>query len=67
VHGEELIVSVRLKEMIVGHGKLQTHQESLEPADHEKKQTGQEVENGDAFVIDRGKPREPMVRPHRWV
>ena len=39
----------------------------VEPADYEKEQTGQEVENANAFVIDRGKPREPMVRPHRRV
>jgi hypothetical protein len=53
--------------MIVGHGKLEAHHQGLEPADYEKEQTGQEIENGNAFVIDRGKPGEPMVRPHRGV
>jgi hypothetical protein len=42
---------------------LQAHEKRLDPADYKKEQTGQQVENGDAFVINRGEPRESMMPP----
>ena len=61
VHGEKLIESIRVEKMIVRQGQLQPHEERLNASDHKKEQSRQEIENGDAFVINRGKPGESIV------
>src|SRR6266446_827679 len=47
--------------MIVRYGELQTHKKRFGAADYKEEQCGQHVENGDALMINGGKPRELIV------
>ena len=44
--------------MVVRNCQLQADEKRFDSADDEKDQSGQHVENGDALVINGGKPRE---------
>src|SRR6476659_4139571 len=47
--------------MVVRNCQLQAHKKRFDSANDEKDQSGQHVENGDALVINGGKPREAIV------
>src|SRR6266446_8085542 len=50
-----------MEKVVVRHCQLQSHEKRFDSGDHEKDQSGQHVENGDALVINRGKPCEAIV------
>src|SRR4029453_4307211 len=47
--------------MVFRNCQLQANEKRFDPADDEKDQSGQHVENGDALVINGGKPCEAIV------
>src|SRR4029077_6571880 len=62
VQGEKLVEGVRMEKVVVRHCKLQADEKRFDSADDEEDQSGQHVENGDALVINGGKPCESVVR-----
>jgi hypothetical protein len=63
VHGEELVVGVRLHEVPVRRQQLDSQYRREDTADGEHDRDDDEVEDGDALVVDRQQPRaNPVVR-----
>src|SRR2546430_6266714 len=50
-----------MKKMVVRYCELQAHEKRFDASHDEEEERGQHVENGDAFVINRGQPRELIV------
>ncbi len=61
VHGEKLVVRFGLHECALRREQMQPHQHRRRASDEKHKCDGDEIQQRDALVIDREKPRAPAI------
>src|SRR5207248_2139564 len=61
VHGEELVVGVRLHQVPGGSQQLEADKQRKEAADEKEERDRDQIEQGDALVVGGEKPRSDAV------
>src|ERR1700730_16544795 len=66
MHGEEAVVDLRAKKMIVGDGQLNAYKDGFRASDQQEEDGIEDIEDAEALVVDRGHPPMQPFQERSW-